>query len=273
MDITVEQQVDLILQKDVDLTTAVPGQDDQLVYTFTISHDTDSLSDATNVVMTDVLPAGLIGAVISAPNASDSDFSNGTVTVEFDSIPVGQTETFTVTVDINEDATGTVINPASVASDGTEIDDTNNSGDASTVMQPDFDVVVSKSVDDATPGPNDTIIYTIDLTNEGPSTAPGVILSDPIPAGLTFLSGAMNGQVASSDGMTVTFSAITLAPGSSETATLEFMVDTSANGMITNTASVPDLSADGENDTTNNSASADITVTPQADLEISKSVS
>jgi uncharacterized repeat protein (TIGR01451 family) len=100
-----------------------------------------------------------------------------------------------------------------------------------------------------------------------------VVLTDTIPDDLTFVSGTLDGQTATRDGTSVTFPSITLDPGSSVDATLVFTVDTTADGMITNTASVPDLSADGENDTTNNSASAEITVTPQVDLEISKSVS
>ncbi len=272
VNINVERQVDLILQKDVDNATAVPGQD-QLVYTFTVSHDTDSPSDASTVVITDTLPTGLIGAVISAPTADSTDFTNGTVTVQFDSIPVGETRTFTVTVDIDEAATGTVTNTASVASSGTELDSTNNSDDADTTLNPAFDVTLTKSVDNATPGPTGTVTYTVEVSNAGPSTAVGVVLSDDIPAGLTFVSGTLNGQDATSNGSVIDFPAITLASGASASATLQFTVDAMASGTITNTASVPDLTASGETDATNNSATADITVTPQADLSITKSVS
>ncbi len=152
VDITVQREVDLILTKAVDEAMAVPGQD-QLVYTFVVSHDTDSSSDALDVVVTDVLPAGLIGAVISAPTADNTSFTNNTVTVEFDSIPVGETRTFTVTVDIEESATGNITNPASVASTGSDLDPTNNSDTAVTEMMPDFDVVVTKSTTDTAPQP------------------------------------------------------------------------------------------------------------------------
>ncbi len=269
--ITVQQVIDLVLQKTVDRSTAVPGQD-QLVYTFTVSHDTNSPSDATNVVVTDVLPAGLTGAVISAPTADSTDFANGTVTVGFDSIPVGQTETFTVTVDVDQDATGTVTNDASVISDGTESDNTDNIDDATTTLSPEFDIVVSKSVNNATPGPGGTVIYTVGLTNEGPSNATGIVLTDSIPTGLTFVSATLRSQNGVSNGTTVTFPAIDLDASSSASASLTFTVDSAAAGTLTNTASVPDLSNAGENDTTNNSATADITVTPQVDLVIAKSV-
>jgi uncharacterized repeat protein (TIGR01451 family) len=133
--------------------------------------------------------------------------------------------------------------------------------------------VVSKSVDNATPGVNGTVVYTVGLTNEGPSDATGIILSDPIPAGLTFVSGSLNGQAGASDGTTVTFPGIDLATTDTASATLTFTVDAATSGTVTNTASVPDMSADGENDITNNAASVDITVTPQTDVAITKSVS
>ncbi len=272
VNILVERRIDLILQKDVNLATAVPGQD-QLVYSFTVSHDTDSISDALTVSVTDTLPSGLTGTVISAPTADSTDFTGGVVTVNYDTIPIGETRTFTITVDVDEATTGVVTNPASVTSVGTELDVANNSDDASTTMTPDFDVTITKNVDDDTPDPNDTITYTVALGNDGPSTATGVILSDDIPAGLTFVSGTLNGQAATSDGTTVTFPAITIADSATASATLVFTVDASSSGSIVNTASVPDLSAEGENDITNNSASATITVTQQADLSITKSVS
>lgn len=269
--ITVAQELDLILTKTVDLATATPGQD-QLVYTFVVSHDTNSPSDATNVTVTDVLPAGLTGVVISAPTADSEDFSNGTVTVGFNSIPVGQTRTFSVTVDVDQGATGTIVNPASVTSDGTELDTSDNNDTATTTLTPDFDVVVAKTVNNATPAIGNTVVYTVNVSNEGPTRVSDVVLSDAIPNNLTFVSATMGSNAGVSDGTTITFPGVDLDSGASQTATLNFTVDSDASGTITNTASVPDLSADGENDTTNNSDSADITVTPQADVTIVKAV-
>ncbi len=80
VDIAVDQAVDLILTKTVDRLTAVPGQH-QLVYEFTVSHDTDSPSDATNVVVTDTLPAGVSGVVIDAVGSDQSSITNGVVSV------------------------------------------------------------------------------------------------------------------------------------------------------------------------------------------------
>ena len=274
VDITAESQVDLILIKDVDMPTAVPGSD-QLVYTFNISHDTDSISDAANVVVTDTLPAGLTGVLITATTADGTDFNptTGVITVSYDAIPNGETRTFTVTADVQDDATGTIVNSGSVASSGTELDPTNNSDDASTILSPDFDVVVLKSVDDTSPNPNDTVTYTVTVENEGPSNVTGVVLSDAVPAGMTLVSATMNGQDGTLDSGVVTFPAVDLAGNETATATLVFTVDVGTDGVVTNTASVPDMTASGENDATNNSSSVDVTVVALADLSISKTVS
>lgn len=271
VDATVQRQVDLILDKTVDLATAVPGQD-QLIYTYTISHDTDSVSDAEDVDVTDTLPEGVVGQSIAAPTADNTDFDSATrtATVSLDSIPIGETRSFTITVDIAEDATGSLVNQASVASIGTELDNTNNDDTATTTLTPEFDVTVSKTVDDETPDPGATVVYAIEVDNSGPSTATGVTVTDAVPTGLTFVSGSLDGQGATLNGSDVEFPALTLASGATATGTLTFTVDNDTTGTVTNTATV---TADaGETDTTNNSGSDDIDVTPIVDLEIDKTV-
>ena len=97
--------------------------------------------------------------------------------------------------------------------------------------------------------------------------------TDTIPAGLTFVSGAFAGQAASDNGTTVSFPPTTISGGATLTAALEFVVDNDANGVITNIAQVPDLTASGEQTATNNSGSVDINVVTLADLQIEKTVS
>ncbi len=269
-DITVQNEVDLVLTKAVDLATAVAGQD-QLVYTFTINHDTVSPSDAQNVVLTDVLPAGLTGVTINAPTATQTNFDNatGTVTVEFDTIPVGETRTFTVTADIDEAVTGTLTNTASIAVDN-ETDLSDNNDTAVTIVNPEFDVTITKDVNNPTPLPGETVTYDVVLVNSGPSTATGVVLTDDIPAGLSFVSGTLNGLAATVVGNTVTFPAITLGDDQSANASLVFTVSDTASGVITNTA---DVTTDpGETNLLNNDDQAVITVTPQVDISVVKTV-
>ena len=274
MSITAINQIDLILTKSVDLATAVPGSD-TLVYTFSVSHDTDSVSDGNTVVVTDTIPSGLTGVQIDAPASDNTSFdpATGVLSVQYDVLPNGETRTFTLTADIQEDATGTVVNNASVSSLGTDLDPTNNTASASTTLTPDFDVQVAKVADDANSIPEDTVVYTVTVTNTGPSTAPGVILTDVLPAGVTLVSATLGGQTGVDSGGTITFPSVDIASGDAATATITVTVDTLTDGLISNVASVQDLSAAGENNTSNNSATADVTVIAEADLGVVKAVS
>ena len=276
--VTLQSIVDLVLTKEANLQNVIPGQG-QVEYTFTISHapvtDTSgSFSDATNVVVQDVIPLGLTQDSITAPGGTTSfDPVTRLVTVQYDTIPIGETREFTVVVDVDETALGSITNGGSVTSSVTDFNPGDNSDSATVTANPVFDLSVTKAVDLSTPSPTDTITYTVEVENTGPSAAQGVVLTDTIPAGLTFVSGAFAGQAASDNGTTVSFPPTTISGGATLTATLEFVVDNDANGVITNIAQVPDLTASGEQDATNNSGSVDINVVTLADLQIEKTVS
>lgn len=283
-------RVDLILAKTVAPTTAVPGQD-QVVYTFVVSHDTDSISDAINVDVTDTLPAGLTGVTIAEAGNDITNSAFNTTTrallIEYASIPVGETRTFTVTADVNNDATGSIVNSAEVTVPGvTELDTNNNTDTATITLTPEFDLEVTKTVVGATTlGPLDNVSYTIvvshDTDDDGteadngqsPSQATGVILTDVLPAGLTFTSATLGGADANATNTngTLVFPSFDLAPGATRTYTINASVDDDAIGVLANSISF--VTGTGETDTTNNSASADVTVVPEANVRVSKSVS
>ena len=267
-----EAVVDLVLTKTVDQANVVPGQD-QVVYTFTVSHASASERDTTNVVVTDVIPAGLTGVSINAPTASSTSFSAGVVTVGYNTLALGETETFSITADVNDTASGTITNSGSVTSSVTDANTEDNFDSATITANPSFDLVVVKTVDVAEPAPNDTVTYTVSVENQGPSAAQGVVLSDVIPAGLTFVSAAFDGLVGSSDGTTITFPSTTISGGETAVATIVFTVDSDSSGLITNVAQVPDLTSVGEVSASNNSGSVQIDVIAITDLQIEKSVS
>jgi uncharacterized repeat protein (TIGR01451 family) len=90
-------------------------------------------------------------------------------------------------------------------------------------------------------------VYTLKVTNNGPSIASAVAVSDVTPAGLTFVS--------NSGGCVTVFpcSIDTLAPGQIVTITSTYSVAQSASGEVTNTATVSSSTADPN--LTDNSAS------------------
>lgn len=122
----------------------------------------------------------------------------------------------------------------------------------------------------ATPIAGDVVSFDILVTNNGPSTATAVSLTDLLPAGLspTVGNGAVSqGSYSAGSGV---WTVGDLANGASATLTIEGTVDGGTGGLtITNTTSAasgdqPDLS------TTGDMLSASVTVTPSFDLEVRK---
>ncbi|MEM6777080.1 MAG: SdrD B-like domain-containing protein [Planctomycetota bacterium] len=285
------------------VTTATPGAS-TVVYTIDISHDVDSLSDAVNVDVTDVLPVGLTGVTLNAPGATTQNFDTTTraVTVEYASIPVGTTQSFTITATVDDDVTTGLSNIARVEVPGvTELENIvnnvivdNNTDDETVPVAPAFDLEIDKTIVDANDnvitnanfGPGDTVRFNLlvshDTNDDGteaddglsPSTATGIIVTDTLPTGLTFVS-ATSGGVAvtptSTTGGVIVFPSFDLGPTESRVLQVVATVDANTSGTLTNTGS---LVADaGETDTTTNNAEPEsFTVTPRAELTVVKNV-
>ncbi|MEG4066059.1 DUF4347 domain-containing protein, partial [Microcoleus sp. Pol11C2] len=84
--------------------------------------------------------------------------------------------------------------------------------------------------------PNSTISYTITSTNNGPNNAESVLIQDPLPQGLTFVSTDNNGSFNPTT-RTVIWPAIpTLTNGASETRTITARVPATVGAALTNSA-------------------------------------
>src|SRR5262249_16890976 len=97
------------------------------------------------------------------------------------------------------------------------------------------DVVLTKT---SSPNPGQVglnLSYRITATNNGPATATNVIVTDTLPAGVTFVSSTTN-QGACSGTSTVTCAVGTL--GVNSTGVITIVVAPASTGQLTNTASV-----------------------------------
>jgi uncharacterized repeat protein (TIGR01451 family) len=145
---------------------------------------------ATGVVVEDVLPVGLtFDPVASSPECSAA---GQTVTCDIGDLPAGGQVARTIAVMASAAlADGRILtNTASVS--GLEPDPIpdNNSDDARTTFRRQADLQIAKK-DSADPVLVGTSFnYGITVTNTGPSLATGVVVSDPLPLGLTFDAGA-----------------------------------------------------------------------------------
>jgi uncharacterized repeat protein (TIGR01451 family) len=105
--------------------------------------------------------------------------------------------------------------------------------------------------------PGQTLVYTLTVANAGPAAADGVTVTDPLPAGTTFVSctasqGTCAGPAAGTNG-TVVASLGTIPNGGGATITIQTTVVAPA-GSIRNTATVtsttPDDNPDNNTDST-----------------------
>lgn len=242
-------QADLAITKSL-TGSLIAGQN--AVYTVTVTNN--GPSDASSVVVSDTTPAGLTFVSNSGACATAYPCNIALITS-------GSSVTITTTYAVPSSATGTVTNTASVASAVADPNGTNNSASTTNAITPNADLAITKVLSSAlNAGQNAT--YTITVTNNGPSDATSVTVSDTPPAGLTFVSnsGACTSAFPCNVG--------TLVPGQSVTITATFAVAPSASGSLTNTATVGAATPDLNN--ANNSSSATATV-QGADLAVTKS--
>ena len=173
-------QPDLTVSKTVDQQTLLEGSN--LIYTIVV---TSQNASASGVVISDVLPAGVsyLGALVS-----QGVYSEATGLWDVGDLLIGNPATLILSARVGVGTSGqTITNTAEVASlNQMETTPANNQASAAFTVAT-FDLGVFKTVSDQTPLEGDTIVYTIVVTNQGAS-ASGVVISDVLPAGVSYLA-------------------------------------------------------------------------------------
>jgi uncharacterized repeat protein (TIGR01451 family) len=228
--------------------------------TYTITITNNGPNPAQGVVMTDTLPAGSTYVSITQTSGSDSftfSQSGGTVTATAAAnIATGSSDTFTVAVFAPASlSNGATFNDAaSVSASNPDPNTANNSATVSGSIvnnNPNADLAVQVT-GPATANEGDSVTYNITVTNAGPSSASGVILTDTLPSNLSYKSSSSSqGTVSVSNGV-VTFSVGTVAAGGTVTASVTALAV--EDGNVANTASVSSSNPDPAS--ANNSANA-----------------
>ena len=144
---------------------------DQFTYTITVRNN--GLGDATGVMVTNTLPAG----VVSDGN-SDCPASSGPV-IQCLLGNMGSGSTRTISLRVRSSATGLVSNTVSVSAQETDPDMSNNTRSEETMINPanSADVSVSMAATPTTVRRLGFLTYTIVVQNTGPQTATGINLT------------------------------------------------------------------------------------------------
>jgi LPXTG-site transpeptidase (sortase) family protein len=250
---------DIAVTKTVDNLTPNFGSN----VTYTVTATNNGPADATGLQLTDQLPASLIYSSSTVTGATTYDSVSGVWNIGL--LTKFTTATLTITAKVNSPApiTNTAGKTAENEADPTPLDDT-----ASVTITPvAADIAVAKTVDNSLPNLNGNVTFTVTATNNGPSNATGVKVSDKLPPGLNYLSSGPS--VGSYDSVAGVWTIGALANGSK--ATLTILAKMTVNGPLTNTASTAVPPDQPDPVPGNNTASA--TVTAQAaDISVTKIV-
>jgi uncharacterized repeat protein (TIGR01451 family) len=137
--------------------------------------------------------------------------------------------------------------------------------DEPVTIHPLADLAIAKTASNPTPSVGDTITYIVTASDNGPDDATGVIVTDPLPAGLTFVSDtASEGSYNPATGV---WAIGVMAVNTSQTLLIEATVVSPASQ--TNTARI----SGDQFDTNLSNNSASVTESPQqADVSVTKQV-
>ena len=267
-------QADLSITKTDGADSEIPGT--SVTYTITVSNS--GPSDANGVTVADTFPGILTGVTftsVAAGGATGNTNGAGNIN-DTVNMPAGSSITYTVNATIQSSATGELTNTATVTEPAgvTDPNQANNSATDTDTLTPQADLSITKTDGATSEIPGTSITYTITVTNNGPSDANGVAVADTFPGileGVTFTSvaaGGATGNTAAGNGDIS--DTLNMPAGSSVTYTVNATIDAAATGELTNTATV--TAPEGVTDTNldNNSATDTDTLTPEADLSITK---
>lgn len=280
-----ERLVDLGITKTHAASPVPVAGQDTVTYTLTATNHGPSDS-AGPIDITDTLPAGfhyvpgsaqvtVAGSAVAsgaepAVNGRDLTWTLGDAT-DSNYLAIGQT--IVITLDVTIDADVAVGSHNNVARVHGPHDDPNPSNDTATDPTPvraEANVSVTKTADSATPVTAGTVTtFTVTVTNDGPSDAQNVVLTDTAPKGMTVsaITGP-SGWVCSGRVCSVG----SLAAGASATLTVTAKIGSGTPaGTLTNTASVTTVT-DGD-DPADNSDTADVQVLVDSNLSITKTAS
>jgi uncharacterized repeat protein (TIGR01451 family) len=240
---------DIVVEKTPDAGSISAGE----TATFTIKVSNTGAGTAHNVVLSDTLPGGL------AWETTDTDCGPivaGQLDCSWASIAPTGSETVTVSAPTSAAVCQQLLNTASASAANEASDAKANNTDTGliTVLCPDVDVL--KSADNGTINPGETAAFTISVHNDGPGEAVHVVLTDNLPAGITW---SEDSDLCTIENGVLACGWKTIASGVTQSVHLTGPTTTAQCGTIQNTATIT-LDNEPESGVEDNSSSASIVV-------------
>ncbi|MGH1491981.1 MAG: Ig-like domain-containing protein [Acidimicrobiales bacterium] len=183
--------------------------------TYTIAVSNAGPQAATNVVVTEALPAGVTFVSTSGCNEDPA----GVPTCSLGDITSGGSASFTVNVTVDSGTTGTIVNSASVTATETDPNPADNSTTQNTTVNEPAGLAVTKidslvvDVDnDGEADPGDTLRYEVIINNTSSSARNNVVFTDTIDSNTTLVGTVHVSPLAVDDSYTSEPAGITITP-------------------------------------------------------------
>ncbi|WP_409200701.1 hypothetical protein [Methanobrevibacter sp. DSM 116169] len=251
--VLVNDSVDLIIEKDVNDVNPMYGN----IITWILTVFNDGPDDATEVIVFDILPYGIV--YLGDDSGGSYDSSTGKWLIG--NLNSGDSRVLKITTLIN--TTGIIVNYANVSSLERDRNLSNNEDDFTILVDDSVDLVIDKSVSNVNPAFGDIVIWILTVFNDGPDDATGVAVFDILPGGIVYLSDDSGGSYDSSTGKWLIGN---LNSGESKILKITTLINTTGN--IVNYANVSSI--ENDRNLSNNHISKDVKVNKSADLELIK---
>ena len=231
--------------------------------TYTAVVTNNGPATATTVTAVDTIPANTTFVSDVVPAGWTCVVNATTVSCSNPSLAANASSTFTFVFSVTAGtAPGTVIvNSITVGSAVSDPTAANNTATTNTIVtspsQADLSISKSASPDPVNQG--NTLVYTLTIANNGPASAASVVVTDPLPTAVTYVSSSATQGTCSQAAGTVTCNIGTMSNGQIVTVTINATATTmSTSSYAVNTASVSSATSDPDN--TNNSSTFTSTV-------------
>jgi len=250
---------DLEVTKETVSDTVVAGER----ITFTITAHNDGPSAATDVDVKELLPPGLtLDQLLTTQGVCA-----GTI-CQLGDVPVSTTVVITAiaTADPSLEAGTQLTNTAAIFSDTPDPNDGNNTSEVTVTVETLADLAINKSAAEGTVPSGTDVAYTIVVTNNGPSDARGVVVTDTLPLSVTYSSDTDSCSEVVAGELECNLG--TVESGESVSFDIVVTVDPDVTGTIWNTATVH--SDEPDPTPSNNEEGEDIMVVSGAYIQAQK---
>ena len=265
----VGQLADVAVSKEL-IGEAVPGEE----VTWRVAVENRGPDDARDVLVRDVLPAGLLDVEAHAPRGASCSEHDAALHCRLGELASGAKTEITVTGRLGSEVSGEIVNAVHVTNSVADTTLDNNESVAIDSVTPSANLAVVKTrTGDGELVPGRDVGWTITVTNEGPSTARDVVIDDVLATEAVdprvSVEDPLTGCVLA-EGQALRCGRATLAPGDSFTVQIDATVAPTARGELENTATVSGSTPDPNSG--DDVSTVGTSLTPSADLDVRKTL-